>query len=546
VDVCPVDCIHPTPGERAFVTTEMLYIDPQSCIDCGACVDACPVDAIVADFELDERQAVYTEINAAYFDRHPTTTGAPEPTEPCTVGGDLGTLKVAIVGSGPAACYAAIELTARQGVEVDVFDRLPTPYGLVRAGVAPDHQGTKAVTDVFRSVLGKRSVRCHFNVEVGRHISHDELLGHHHAVIYAVGASGDRRLGVPGEDLPGSHPATEFVAWYNGHPDYAARSFDLMGERAVIIGNGNVALDVARILVTDPDELAKTDMAEHAVEALRRSNIREVVVVGRRGPAQAAYTTPELIALGQLMDVDIVVDPDEAILDAASRAWVDGPESEPSVRFKVAQVEEFTKRSATDGRKRIVLRYLASPQEILGDDWVEGIRLVRNELVADESGLLVARPTGRTEVVPTGLVLRSIGYRGLPVAGLPFDDPRAVVPNQGGRVIEPETGSPVPGVYVAGWIKRGPTGVIGTNKHCSAATVDVLLEDFAAGLLRRPEHDGHYLEHVIAERCPEAVDFAGWQRIDKNERRLGADSGRPRTKIVDVRAMLDAARDEAD
>ncbi|MBM4628113.1 ferredoxin, partial [Rhodococcus hoagii] len=439
----------------------------------------------------------------------------------------------------------AIELTSRPRVEVDMFDRLPTPYGLVRAGVAPDHPGTKGVSDVFRSALGKRSVQCHFNVEVGRHVSHEELLEHHHAVIYAVGAASDRRLGVPGEDLPGSHAATEFVAWYNGHPDYADHEFDLSGERAVIVGNGNVALDVARVLVTDPDELAKTDMAEHAVEALRHSNIREVVIVGRRGPAQAAYTNPELIALGQMADVDIVVDPDEVILDAASRAWVDGPDSEPSEKLKVRQVEEFAKRTATDGRKRIVLRFLASPAELIGDDRVESIRLVRNELVADDAGKLTARATDRTETLETGLVLRSIGYKGLPIQDLPFDERRGVVPNENGRVIDPETGKPVPGVYVAGWIKRGPTGVIGTNKHCSAATVDLLLSDFSDGLLPQPGSEREHLGRLVGERQPEVVDFQGWQRIDKQERALGAESGRSRTKIVDIAAMLEIARGEA-
>ncbi|CAM3148316.1 FAD-dependent oxidoreductase [Prescottella defluvii] len=544
VDVCPVNCIHPTPDEPEFATTEMLYIDPQTCIDCGACVDECPVDAIFGENELSEAHSLYPEINAAYFEKHPIGPDWPELAQPKPLDPALGTLRVAIVGSGPAACYAAIELTARPRVEVDMFDRLPTPYGLVRAGVAPDHPGTKGVADVFRSAMSKRSVQCHFNVEVGQHVSHDELLAHHHAVIYAVGAASDRRLGVPGEDLPGSHAATEFVAWYNGHPDYANHDFDLSAERAVIIGNGNVALDVARILVTDPDELAKTDMAEHAVEALRHSNIREVVIVGRRGPAQAAYTNPELIALGQMADVDIVVDPDEAILDAASRAWVDGPDSEPSEKLKVRQVEEFAKRTTTDGRKRIVLRYLASPVEISGDGRVEELRLVRNELVADESGKLGAHATDRTETLSTGLVLRSIGYKGLPIADLPFDERRGVVPNENGRVVDPETGSPVSGVYVAGWIKRGPTGVIGTNKHCSAATVDMLLSDFSAGLLAQPTDEREHLGELIGERQPDAIDFQGWQRIDKKERALGAESGRSRTKIVDLVAMLDAARGE--
>ncbi len=389
VDVCPVNCIHPTPDEAPFATTEMLYIDPDTCIDCGACVDECPVEAIFPDNELDEDDAPYLQMNASYFEKHPMGPDWPEPITMAKIDPELGTLKVAIVGSGPAACYAAMELTGKPRVEVDMFDRLPTPYGLVRAGVAPDHPGTKGVTDQFRAVVAKKTVRCHFNVEVGTHISHSELLDHHHAVIYAVGAAGDRKLEIPGEDLPGSHAATEFVAWYNGHPGYADRTFDLSGERAVIVGNGNVALDVARILVTDPDQLAKTDLAEHALEALRNSKIREVVILGRRGPAQAAYTNPELLALGQMANVDVVVDPIEAELDEASQAFVDSDAAEPSVLLKVKQAQEFASRTADPSRKRIVLRFLTSPVEVLGDGAVSQVRIVKKRIGgnADRSAL---------------------------------------------------------------------------------------------------------------------------------------------------------------
>ncbi|MFC9765595.1 FAD-dependent oxidoreductase [Rhodococcus jostii] len=541
VDVCPVNCIHPTPDEKPFATTEMLYIDPDTCIDCGACVEECPVEAIYAENDLDEVDEPYLDINAQYYTKHPIGPDWPELLTLPQIDAALGTLHVAVVGSGPAACYAAMELTAKPRVEVDIFDRLPTPYGLVRAGVAPDHPGTKGVTDQFRSVVGKRTVHCHFNVEVGRDVSHEELLAHHHAVIYAVGAAGDRTLGIPGEDLVGSHAATEFVAWYNGHPDYADRTFDLSGERAVIVGNGNVALDVARILVTDPEILAKTDLAEHALEALRASNIREVVVLGRRGPAQAAYTNPELLALGRMPNVDIVVDPEEAVLDPASRAFIDGDEAEPSQRHKVRQVEEFARRTADPAKKRIVLRFLTSPVEILGTDTVESVRIAKNELVADASGRLSAKPSDVTSTLDTGLVLRSIGYRGQPVAGIPFDDRRGVIPNENGRVIDPETGAPVPGVYVAGWIKRGPTGVIGTNKYCSAETVRMLIDDFCAGRLDAPaERDA--LDRLIAERAPDAVDYQGWQRIDKTERAGGRAAGRTRTKLITIESMLAAAR----
>ncbi|NMM82989.1 ferredoxin [Rhodococcus sp. SRB_17] len=545
VDVCPVNCIHPTPDEAQFATTEMLYIDPDTCIDCGACVDECPVEAIFPDNELSEADAPYLAMNASYFEKHPMGPDWPEPIKMAKIDAELGTLKVAIVGSGPAACYAAMELTGKPRVEVDIFDRLPTPYGLVRAGVAPDHPGTKGVTDQFRAVVAKKTVHCHFNVEVGNHISHAELLEHHHAVIYAVGAAGDRKLDIPGEDLPGSHAATEFVAWYNGHPSYADRTFDLSGERAVIVGNGNVALDVARILVTDPDVLAKTDLADHALEALRKSNIREVVILGRRGPAQAAYTNPELLALGLMADVDVVVDPAEAELDDASRAFVESDAAEPSVLLKVKQAQEFASRTADPARKRIVLRFLTSPVEVLGDDAVEQVRIVKNELVATPTGQLSARATSETETIDTGLVLRSVGYRGTPVADLPFDEARGVIPNENGRVIDTESGTPIPGVYVAGWIKRGPSGVIGTNKYCSAETVSMIFDDFASGRLATPEADSEKLTVLLADRSPDQVDYQGWQRIDKAERASGAAVGRPRTKFISIESMLAAARAES-
>ncbi len=306
-----------------------------------------------------------------------------------------------------------------------------------------------------------------------------------------------------------------------------------------------MALDVARVLVTDPDELAKTDMAEHAVEALRHSNIREVVIVGRRGPAQAAYTNPELIALGQMADVDIVVDPDEVILDAASRAWVDGPDSEPSEKLKVRQVEEFAKRTATDGRKRIVLRFLASPAELIGDDRVESIRLVRNELVADDAGKLTARATNphRDARDRSGAAvdrLQGSADSGPAVRRASRRGPQRERSRHrsGDRQARPRR-------LRRRWIKRGPTGVIGTNKHCSAATVDLLLSDFSDGLLPHPGSEREHLGRLVGERQPEVVDFQGWQRIDKQERALGAESGRSRTKIVDIAAMLEIARGEA-
>jgi ferredoxin--NADP+ reductase len=542
VAVCPVDCIHPTPDEARFMSTEMLYIDPQTCIDCAACVFECPVDAIVFEDDLTEDTQPFLEINAAYYEKYPIEPGAsPQPaTTKRTF--DFSSLRVAIVGSGPAASYAAGELLSQRGVQVNMFDRLLTPYGLVRSGVAPDHPGTKAITDVFRSMGSMRGFQLHLGVEVGTHLSHAELRRHHHAVIYAVGASSDRHLGVPGEDLPGSHAATEFVAWYNGHPDYATREFDLSSERAVIVGNGNVALDVARILVSDVDELDKTDIADHAIAALRESKIREVVVVGRRGPAQAAYTNPEFLALKNLPDVDIVIEPQDAALDPHSQHLIDSGAVEPSVRIKAELAQKFSQTPLSGAPKRIVFRYLESPVEILGDEHVRGLRVVRNVLTESAEGTLRAEGSDQTEVIDTGLILRSIGYRGTPLQDVPFDDGRGIIPNLDGRVVDPATGEPLSGVYATGWIKRGPSGVIGTNKKCAADTVRHLLDDFEQGRLADPEADQDSLAALVHERQPDVVDFKGWTRIDKAEIAAGAARSRNRVKFVDIDTMLAAVR----
>ncbi|CRK52674.1 putative ferredoxin/ferredoxin--NADP reductase [Rhodococcus sp. RD6.2] len=535
-EVCPVDCIHPTPDERAFQRTEMLYIDAETCIDCGLCVDACPVNAIFRDDDLPDGMERYASINADYFAAGDHEAVAPGPSLkfPKT---DHDPFRVAIIGSGPSGFYAARELLAfkRSGIEVDMFDRLPTPWGLVRAGVAPDHPETKSVTDMFAEVFRRPGFRLHLNVEVGKHITHAELLEHHHAVIYAVGAPSDRRLGIPGEDLDGSLAATEFVAWYNGHPDYAGRTFDLSGRRAVIVGNGNVALDVARLLVVDPDRLAETDMAQHAVDALRGSAVDEVVLLGRRGPAQAAFTNPELLALGYLPGVDIVVDPAELELDAASAAEV---ESDPAKKLKLEILREYAGRPLAGHPKRIVLRFLASPVEIQGDDRVTGVLVARNEMVADESGAMRARSTDQTELLEAGLVLRSVGYRGVPIPDLPFDDERGTISNVGGRVTETGTDVPVPGTYTAGWIKRGPSGVIGTNRLCAHNTIALILEDLVAERLNAPKGDREALVSLLAERQPDEVDWAGWKLIDAREKELGKAGGRPRVKLLDIGEMV--------
>lgn len=541
--VCPVNCIHPTPDEQGFSDAEMLYIDPDSCIDCGACIPVCPVDAIKADDDLTESNLRYLDINADYYKHHPLIPPAaprnPSPLLP--QGGEP--LRVAIVGSGPAACYAAQELLTRTGVEVDMFERLPTPWGLVRAGVAPDHQGTKAVTGLFRTMTTKPGFQMHLYVEIGTHLSHQELLDHHHAVVYAHGAARERRLNITGVDLPGSVAAGAFVSWYNGHPDFADLSYDLSCDRAVIIGNGNVALDVARILVMDVDVLSASDMAHHAVEALRHSNIREVVVVGRRGPAQAAFTGSELLALTQLSGVDVIVDPEDLVLDDMTRADLEGPDVNAATLFKFTLLNELAARKPVEANKRILLRFLSSPIAVTGDDRAAGVRLVRNTLYRDAAGTVRARPTEQEQTLDAGLVLHSVGYRGLAVSGVPFDEIRGIIPNEAGRVFDADTGQPVPGVYATGWIKRGSTGVIGTNKTCAQATVSCILEDFAAERLPAPQAGCSELCDLIGERQPLSFGIDGWHAIDSVEQERGAAQDKVRAKVVDIKEMLAIAGD---
>jgi ferredoxin--NADP+ reductase len=515
VAVCPVDCIHPTPAEREYARTEMLYIDPATCIDCGACSDVCPVDAIVPGDAVAPDIDRYRDINAEYFRRNPRTAapGAhvqPLPLAVATAGvDDPPALRVAIVGSGPSAFYAAEELLARRDIaaEVTMFERLPVAGGLVRFGVAPDHWHTKTVDRVFDRTARRDGFTFHLGVEVGRDVTLDEVLAHHHAVIHASGASGDRRLGIPGEDLPGSHPAREFVAWYNGHPEHADREFDLTAPRAVVVGNGNVALDVARILVSDVETLRRTDIADHALDALGLSRVEEVVVLGRRGPEHAACTTPELLALGSLPGIDVLVE---------------GPVAAgPDAPAKLKILAEYSRREPTPGNKRIVLRFGATPREVLGTDRTEAL------VVAGTDG-------GTVDRIECGMVLRAVGYRGLPIAGLPFDETTGTVANVAGRVVEAATGQAVAGHYVAGWIKRGATGVIGTNRYCAAETVEALLDDHRAGLLTDPTASAADLTALVRARRPDSLGGADWRAIDRVERERGREEGRPRIKIVDV------------
>lgn len=452
-------------------------------------------------------------------------------------------LRIAIVGAGPAGFYAADRLLRdERGFEVELFDRLPTPWGLVRAGVAPDHPKIKAVTRVYEKTAARERFRFHGNVEIGKDITHAEIRELHDAVIYTYGASQDRRLGIDGEDLPGSVAATSFVAWYNGHPDAAGHEFDLSGKRAVVIGNGNVAIDVARMLVLTRDELAVTDIADHALNALASSSIEEVVILGRRGPAQAAYTTPELRELGELLDADVIVDPAEIDLDAASAAWLAGEDADRTARDNVEIVNEYAQREPSGKAKRVVLRFLASPVAIVGDSKVEGIRVVRNRLESEEDGAIIAVATGDEELIPCDLVLRSVGYRGAPIEGLPFDERAGTVLNADGRVLASAGGDPLPGVYTAGWIKRGPSGVIGTNKKCANDTVDRLIEDVDSGVVGSGTSGADELDALLAERCPDRVDYSGWERINAHELSEGESQGRPRVKVVDHKELLEHSR----
>ncbi len=441
-------------------------------------------------------------------------------------------LRVAIVGSGPAGFYAAAQLLAgsEPTVTVDVFDRLMTPWGLVRFGVAPDHPKIKSVTRVFEKTARAPGFRFHGNVEIGRDLSHEQLASAYHAVLYAVGTPGDRRLGIPGEDLPGSESATEFVAWYNGHPDYADRDFDLSCRRAVVVGNGNVALDVARMLALSVAELSVTDIADHAIELLRRSEIEEIVVLGRRGPAQVAFTNPELRELADLELADVIVDTADVQLDAASAAAL--ADSDLATRRNVETLQEYAAMTPAGKPRRIVLRFLSSPVEIEGEERVGAIVIERNSLQPGPDGALRAVPTGVRERLETGLVLRSIGYVGAPLPGVPFDERRMTVLNDGGRVLDPDGRRPLPGVYAAGWIKRGPSGVIGTNKKCAQETTALLLEDFAAGRLPNPTLTPQELLAGLRSAGVQVVDYAGWEAIDAHERALGEPAGRPRVKLV--------------
>ena len=453
-------------------------------------------------------------------------------------------LRVAIIGSGPAAFYAAEQLVKQPAViaEVDMFERLPTPHGLVRYGVAPDHPKIKTVTRTYDTIAGHPRFRFFGNVEFGQHLTLADLSRHYHQVLFATGAQTDRRMGIPGEDLEGSHAATEFVAWYNAHPDYRACQFDLSVERAAVVGVGNVAIDVARILVRTPEELVTTDIAAHALEALRTSRIREVFLLGRRGPLQAAFTNPEVKEIGEMADADVIVRPEDVQLDPLSQAQLDAPPDRTLVK-KVEILQGYALRKPEGKRRRLHVRFLVSPVELIGDERgrVRRMRLVRNTLVASSAGAIRAEATGQFEELDVGLVFRSVGYRGVSLPGVPFDERDGVIPNDKGRVVDRESNQPVAGLYVTGWIKRGPTGVIGTNKPDAVETVASMLADVGNGAHWHPaEPDARAAEALVVARQPLAVTYADWRRLDELECSSGMACGRPRLKFAGIDEMMAA------
>src|SRR5436305_3922372 len=425
-------------------------------------------------------------------------------------------LRIAIIGAGPAGFYAAETLLKQRDLvlTIDIFNRFPTPFGLVRDGVAPDHQSIKAVVRVFDKILADPRVRFFGNVTYGVDIHHQDLKQFYDQIIYAVGAQADRRMGIPGEDLPNTFPALSLVGWFNGHPDYCDLPIDLSCERAVVVGNGNVAMDVTRMLVLSPDTLQKTDTADHALEKLRKSRIREVVVLGRRGAAQAAFTTPEIKELGKLEGVDVVVNPHNIELDPASLVEI---EADRTAKANLECLHAYATRTEQSAPRSITMRFLASPAEIVGmNGRMTAVRIECNELVVDSNGGLRSKGTGTFELIEAGLVLRSIGYRSVPIEGVPFDYATSTINNIAGQVVHPNTGEVIPGEYAVGWAKRGPTGLIGNNKPDSAATVESMLADLPILQGISDDHrDLSQIEAFLRERDIDYVTYEDWKILDQ-------------------------------
>ena len=425
-------------------------------------------------------------------------------------------------------------------IEVDLFDRLPTPYGLVRGGVAPDHQKIKSVTKVYEKIAQISKVRFFGYVDYGSDITMDALKDHYHQVVFATGTQAGKMLNIPGADLVGNHAASDFVAWYNGHPDYRSLDFDLSQTRAAIIGMGNVAIDIARILCLTPDELHNSDIADYAMEALNLGNIKEISILGRRGPAQAAFTPPEIKELGALADADVLVLPEEAQLDALSQADLTKRKDRRTMQ-KVRMVQEFGSNTPTGKSRQLKIRFMVSPVEIKADERgkVASIRVVKNELYETEAGTLRPRPSDHFEDIPVGLVFHSIGYKGVPLLGIPFDERWGVIQNKRGRIVDPDKNIPLPGLYTSGWIKRGPSGVIGTNKLDANETVDCMIADLEKGIMLRPKFpEAAAAEKMVRQNQPKYILFKDWKHLDKIELERGDMQNRPRVKFTKINEML--------
>ena len=460
-----------------------------------------------------------------------------------TGNGNTAQVRVAIIGSGPSGFYAADHLLKQREPQifVDMYERLPTPFGLVRGGVAPDHAKIKSVTKLYSRIASHERFRFFGNMEFGRDVTRFDLSDHYHGIIYAVGAQTDRKLGIAGEDLPNSYAATEFVGWYNGHPDYHDYDFDLSGiKRVAVIGVGNVAMDVARILARTPEELYGTDIADYALEALRHSEVEEIYVLGRRGPAQAAFTNPEIKELGEMADADIIVECEDASLDELSATRLKKARDRSAIR-NVKILQSYVDRGLTGKSRRIIMRFLVSPSEIIGEGKVEAMRIVKNELYLDENGNLRPRATDQFEVFPVDMIFRSVGYRGVSLRDVPFYDRWGTIPNDQGRVLTKHEGRErLAGNYVVGWIKRGPSGIIGTNKPDAIESANCFLEDLALGdaLQPRDTREESVME-MVRMRKPNYISFDEWKILDEIELQRGVDSGRSRVKFTTVEDMLE-------
>lgn len=449
--------------------------------------------------------------------------------------------RVAIVGSGPAAFYSAMELLRHDDpmVSVDMLERLPTPYGLVRGGVAPDHEKIKSVTKIFERAAGHPRFRFFGNVEFGKDIQRLDLLQRYHAVIYAFGSRTDRHLNIIGETLQGSHAATEFVGWYNGHPDYRHHQFDLTSKRVAIIGMGNVAIDCARILCQDPENLAKTDIAQHALEALRQSEVEEVFLIGRRGPVQAAFTPAEVRELLHLPKVDAVMRASDLELDEHSKEELSKASRNTKLNMEILQ--QIHDQGDRGNPRKLHLCFLISPTKIEGSERVKGLELVHNEIVK-EGGVLRAKATDEVMHLNVDMVFRSIGYMGEAIPGLPFDDRRGTIPNDQGQLLDGVGGKLLNQEYTAGWIKRGPSGVIGTNKQDATETVSRLKKNWQTSPTPQPKLVQHDLLDLLKEKKSQFVSFEDWKKLDKFEVELGQQNGKSRHKICEVPEMLDLIR----